>query len=259
MPEENIFPWDVALWRRDPKVTVLPTLARGVWRELLDVMHESDRSGVITGTREEIARLGRCSAVELDQTIHELCKHKTADVTERNGIVTIINRKMRREHNARKSCRLRVDKHRNGSASGAGNAGVTTPLISNDKDDKALSPLSLNREGDRGNQKPETKNSKRLTEPQRELAQRFEIVLGPQWTNDAGKWINRIKAEPGKTERVLAEVESATKENRVRETPAQYCASAAASLFGNFSTTARNHFSASSNFPVLNPVWPRPR
>ena len=42
-------------------------------------------------------------------------------------------------------------------------------------------------------------------------------------------------------------------------TPPQYSASAAASVFGNLSTTALNHFSASSNFPVLNAVCPRPR
>jgi len=233
MPEENIFPWDVALWRRDPKVTVLPTLARGVWRELLDVMHESDRSGVITGTREEIARLGRCSAVELDQTLHELRKHSTADVTERNGQVTIVNRKMRREFREREACRRRVQQHRSsvnsGSPQGAqgGNGNVTTPLISSDKGLKALKPLSSLKEGECKGETKATGNGnvtpkKRLTEAQRELSKRWEIVLGPQWVNDAGKWINRIKAEPGKTERVLAEVESATKENRVRETPAQY-------------------------------------
>ncbi len=242
-PTENIFEWNVALWRRDPKVTVLPTLARGVWRELLDVMHESDRSGVITGTREEIARLGRCSAVELDQTIHELRKHHTADVTERNGIVTLINRKMKRESDARKHCRSRVERHRHSRGDPPGNAHVTTPLIRNDKDDKALSSLSLKPEGGLGETTEERQNAecrmqkpahrhqtggarlrRALTEPQRELATRFEIVLGHQWTNDAGKWVNRIKhrATVEKTERVLAEVESATKENRIRTTPAQY-------------------------------------
>jgi hypothetical protein len=42
---------------------------------------------------------------------------------------------------------------------------------------------------------------------------------GVQWVNDAGKWVNRIKANFGKTERVTAEIESAAKEGRIKTTP----------------------------------------
>ncbi len=66
-----------------------------------------------------------------------------------------------------------------------------------------------------------TKPSK-LSSDQKELADRIETALGVQWTNDAGKWVNRIKANFGKSERVIAEVESALKESRVKTTPAQY-------------------------------------
>ena len=66
-----------------------------------------------------------------------------------------------------------------------------------------------------------TKPSK-LASGQKELADRIESALGVQWTNDAGKWINRIKANFGKSERVIAEVESALKESRIKTTPAQY-------------------------------------
>ncbi len=66
-----------------------------------------------------------------------------------------------------------------------------------------------------------TKASK-LSSGQKELADRIESALGVQWTNDAGKWINRIKVAPGKSKRVIAEVESALKESRVKTTPAQY-------------------------------------
>jgi hypothetical protein len=40
--------------------------------------------------------------------------------------------------------------------------------------------------------------------------------------NDAGKWVNRIKSKPNKVERVIAEVESAIKEKRIKQSPAQY-------------------------------------
>ena len=62
----------------------------------------------------------------------------------------------------------------------------------------------------------------KLSSGQKELADRIESALGVQWTNDAGKWINRIKSMPGKSERVIADVESAIKEKRIRTTPAAF-------------------------------------
>ena len=62
----------------------------------------------------------------------------------------------------------------------------------------------------------------KLPSGQKELADRIESALGVQWTNDAGKWINRIKAAPGKCARVFAEVESAVKESRIKTTPAAF-------------------------------------
>ena len=64
--------------------------------------------------------------------------------------------------------------------------------------------------------------ARKLSTGQWELAGRMEIALGVQWVNDAGKWVNRIKANFGKSERVIAEVESAEKEKRIKTTPAQY-------------------------------------
>jgi hypothetical protein len=66
------------------------------------------------------------------------------------------------------------------------------------------------------------RTASKLLSGQKELADRIETVLGVQWTNDAGKWVNRIKIAPGKSERVIAEVESAQKEGRIKTTPAQY-------------------------------------
>jgi hypothetical protein len=71
---------------------------------------------------------------------------------------------------------------------------------------------------------------KKLSKGQKELAERFEATLGTEWTNDSGKWINRIKSKPDKSERVVAEVESAAKENRITGTPARF----AEHLWGTF-------------------------
>jgi|ERR1017187_1441056 hypothetical protein len=70
----------------------------------------------------------------------------------------------------------------------------------------------------------------------KELADRMEAALGLQWVNDAGKWVNRIKAEPRKSERVIAEVESAVKERRINTTAAQY----AENIWAEFSASKPN-------------------
>lgn len=99
-------------WLKDPAVTLCLPATRGVWIDLLCVMHEQDRSGVITGTREQLARLSRCSTVELASALDDLKNTKTADVSERGGIVTLVNRRMKRERNKREQTRYRVSKHR---------------------------------------------------------------------------------------------------------------------------------------------------
>lgn len=48
-----------------------------------------------------------------------------------------------------------------------------------------------------------------------------EHVLGVQWVNDAGKWINRIHNDVERVSRVMLEVQNAIKEDRVLTTPAQ--------------------------------------
>jgi hypothetical protein len=88
-------------------------------------------------------------------------------------------------------------------------------------DGQPTTNLNLKAGNQESNKAYSTKASK-LSARQKELADRIEAALGNQWTNDAGKWINRIKLNPGKCERVIAEVENAIKENRIKTTPAQY-------------------------------------
>jgi hypothetical protein len=55
-----------------------------------------------------------------------------------------------------------------------------------------------------------------------DLANDFETALGPYWRNDAGKWIIRIQRQFSKALRVLADLNLALRENRIRTTPARY-------------------------------------
>ena len=62
----------------------------------------------------------------------------------------------------------------------------------------------------------------KLSAPQKKQADRIEAALGDQWVNDAGKWIDRIKVNLIKVERVISELLNAIKEGRINTTPAQY-------------------------------------
>jgi len=78
-------------------------------------MHELDRCGQLTGTLEQLARVGYCTSDQVVATLDELQSTNTADVTDQNGVFTIKNRRMYREHTERVSARERKRRGR-GSA-----------------------------------------------------------------------------------------------------------------------------------------------
>lgn len=109
-PYIHFYPGD---WKKDPALSQCTPSTRGIWIDLLCAMHEQDRSGVITGTLETLARVCRCSTVEFAAALADFRLHNVADVTERHENVTLINRRMNREYNARNSNRLRKARQRN--------------------------------------------------------------------------------------------------------------------------------------------------
>jgi|GEM_PF-1510052 len=122
-------------WLKDPELAKCSPSTRGIWIDFLCAMHESDRSGQITGTREQLARVGRCTTVELEQALSELKSTNAAEVCNgRNDLVTVINRRMKRECNAKEKAKLRVEKCRNKRKC---NADVTPELP------KSNNPMSL--------------------------------------------------------------------------------------------------------------------
>ena len=62
----------------------------------------------------------------------------------------------------------------------------------------------------------------KLSKAQIGLIKRFESCLNGEWVNDAGKWVNRIKQNQDRSERVISEIENAVKELRIKTTPARY-------------------------------------
>lgn len=123
-PAFQFYPGD---WLKDPSLSMCSAMTRGIWIDLICAMHESGRSGELSGTTEQLARIARCSTAEFDHALAELSTTKSAGVTFRNGLVTLINRRMVREHKRKEQQRLR---QRTYQALLRCNAGTTPPSSS---------------------------------------------------------------------------------------------------------------------------------
>jgi hypothetical protein len=204
----NNWNWDEAAFRLDTEM--LTPEERGIYRDILGYLRLHNRSGVITGTREELARAGRCSAVQMDVTLKSLARHRVCNISERNGIITLINRRMKRE------------------SSRAGPLSLKKDLASSLED----IPLKLKRGIVKGEPPPRRASGacRQMTPAELEIAGLAESTMKGEWSNDSRKWLNRITgcperqviAHPGRVRRVFEEVQNAVKEHRIKTTPARY-------------------------------------
>jgi hypothetical protein len=110
--KQPYIPFFTGDWLKDPALSLCAPAARGVWIDLLCAMHEAGRSGELRGTYEQLARVARCSTADVIQSLTDLQATGAADVTERNGVVTVVNRRMKREAKERNGNRLRQRKRR---------------------------------------------------------------------------------------------------------------------------------------------------
>jgi len=136
LPAFQFYPGD---WIQD--TATLSLSARGAWIDLLCALWRSPIRGQLTLSIIEYGRLLRTTPLRaravLDELIHrQIC----TSVTEGNGDVTVINRRMEREERERKSTRLRVKRFRNAESNGIGNGDVTVPSSSS-KDSSSSSKL----------------------------------------------------------------------------------------------------------------------
>lgn len=112
-------------WRKDPALTLCMPATRGVWIDLLCAMHDLDRSGELCGTLDELARVARCSTLDLTQALTDLQNKRAAEVRERNGVYYVRNRRMHRESEKRKANAERQIRHRALHRNSECNGGVT--------------------------------------------------------------------------------------------------------------------------------------
>lgn len=203
-------------WLSDPAVRMLSPAARGIWFDFLCHM-ANDRSGVIAGNRVQLSRLASCSTDEVSGAMNEWELCGTADVADDgNGIVTVTNRRMKKEADERKNAALRQARHREGSTDNGPVTHESHPILHSTEvrvqkgSDKVSKPFQGGGSGGRG-----------LTKRQAEVAVFCESVLNGQWVNDAGKWVDRIKENEVKVMRVMCEVKNAAAEKRIKTTAAQ--------------------------------------
>lgn len=144
LPAFQFYPGD---WMKDPLVSMLTPQSRGIWVDLICAMHENNRSGEITGTEEQLARISRCTFEEFSQSLQEISSTKVGDVTFCNKNVTVINRRMKKEYKEKEAIRLRVKRFRKKVES---NENVT-PLSSSSS---STSVNNIKKEGDKWVSKP---------------------------------------------------------------------------------------------------------
>ena len=114
-------------WKSEYGVALCSLSARGGWIEILGAMHQNGRTGVLTGTAEQLSRVCRCTPPEVVQAFSELRSNGVAEVSEHDGVYTIVSRRMRRESKERAQAeerqqryqtakRLAVNGNKNGTA-----------------------------------------------------------------------------------------------------------------------------------------------
>jgi uncharacterized protein YdaU (DUF1376 family) len=92
----------------------LSLAARGLWHTMLMRMHNQNRSGVLTATVDEFARSTHCFPAEFKKVLAELEAKRICEVQRSSGLVTVVNRRMKREADEREAQRLRQLRRRHG-------------------------------------------------------------------------------------------------------------------------------------------------
>src|SRR5262245_22950675 len=103
LPWLKFFPGD---WLADEKLRLCSLPARGLWIDLLCVMHKSEPRGMLQQssgkpfTADQIARIAGCTKAEADQLLRELIE---AGVASKNGAGVVFSRRIVRDESLREA------------------------------------------------------------------------------------------------------------------------------------------------------------
>ena len=123
-PAFQFYPGD---WLRDTELHCASVATRGIWIDLLCRMFDSNDRGRLTGDVSTLARLAHCTDAEMKRFLEEAEVLHFCDVLRnRDGKITLTNRRMYREGLSRGNSRKRQQKYREKKGS---NGEVTPPLF----------------------------------------------------------------------------------------------------------------------------------
>jgi hypothetical protein len=135
LPWIKFYPAD---WRADPALRMCSLAARGLWMEMLSIMHEADPRGslLVNGNTIGAKQLASLCGATLRETIALLAELETAGVFSRAEDGTIFSRRMKRDDE--KAARDKA----NGKAGGnpSLNAGVNPPDKAQSLDARSQNP-----------------------------------------------------------------------------------------------------------------------
>lgn len=167
LPSLQFYPGD---WLKDPKLRSVSLAARGLWMDMLCLMHENDRRGYLqlgSGkpvTAEHLARMTGCSPDDASRLLQEL---EDSGVYSRTEQDVIYNRRMVRDDQKRRLC------------SEAGKKGGGNPTFKGQTkgDSKGR---------DKGGAKASSSASTSVVEVGEEEGAALRLVESIAWTPDAG-------------------------------------------------------------------------
>ena len=111
LPFIQFYPVD---WSADTRI--LSLAARGAWLEMIIAMHVRGRTDAVSGTPARLAGLIGCSEEEFLSILEELKANDVADISECNGVVTVVCRRLKSEKSERENTRDRVRRCRSNGA-----------------------------------------------------------------------------------------------------------------------------------------------
>ncbi len=139
--------WYSGDWFRSVDVRKCDWATRGIWREMLDIMVNEQITGKIQGSRAEICRVVGCTAGELTSFFDSNKRHKFANVTFRNGNVTIINRRLYKAFMEREGSKTRMRKLREKMKRNCyGQVAPSLSISTNTNTSSSIESISTNRE-----------------------------------------------------------------------------------------------------------------
>jgi hypothetical protein len=142
-PKHYYLAFNTGDWMKAADVGMCSPATRGIWMDAICAMHLAGRTGLLSGTPRQLSQILRCTLDEFATAFAELKAQKVGDVKMKNGVVTLVNRRMQRQHREREATKKRVDKCRRNAKGNAESNAPETPHSHSHSHNSSSSPNPL--------------------------------------------------------------------------------------------------------------------